>query len=185
FRDELYFIICGRHPSFGYVDQPPLVPLLAAGSQLFGQHLWLMRAIPALAHAALVYVGCRFARLAGAERFGVAFAGAALAIVPMYLGLMTTLNTTSFDPLLWTLLTWLVARAAIFEEKRAWIWAGLVAGLGLEVQYWLPFHLIPLLAALIACGRGRELLRREALIGAVVALAVAAPSAIWQLTHGL
>ena len=36
-RDEMYFIVAGSHPAFGYPDQPPLVPLLA----------WLMNSIDA------------------------------------------------------------------------------------------------------------------------------------------
>jgi hypothetical protein len=57
FRDELYFIVCGRHPAFGYVDQPPLAPLLAAASQAGGRSLWLLRIVPALFQVGAV-VGC-------------------------------------------------------------------------------------------------------------------------------
>src|SRR5580704_12095683 len=59
FRDELYFIICGRHPAWGYVDQPPLVPLIAAGSQLFGASLFLLRLTAALCAAGGVFVSVR------------------------------------------------------------------------------------------------------------------------------
>jgi hypothetical protein len=29
FRDALYYLACAEHPAFGYVDQPPLFPLIA------------------------------------------------------------------------------------------------------------------------------------------------------------
>ncbi|MDR3747567.1 MAG: hypothetical protein P4M04_05370, partial [Acidobacteriota bacterium] len=45
--DELYFIICGQHPQWNYVDQPPVAPLLAPASQAFGPSLVLLRAWPA------------------------------------------------------------------------------------------------------------------------------------------
>src|SRR5215469_5673020 len=63
FRNELYFIVCGRHPDFGYVDQPPLVPLLAAATQLFGDNPRLLRLPAAAAAAGLVILTASFARL--------------------------------------------------------------------------------------------------------------------------
>src|SRR5258708_5965834 len=65
YGDELYFISCGRHPAFGYVDQPPLVPLIDAATQLFGNSVWLLRVPAALAATALVPVTAGFARLLG------------------------------------------------------------------------------------------------------------------------
>ena len=53
-HDELYFIACGNHLSFGYVDHAPLVPWMArlAITVLFGESLFGLRIFAALAGAA-------------------------------------------------------------------------------------------------------------------------------------
>lgn len=185
FRDELYFIVCGRHPAFGYVDQPPLVPLLAAASQAFGEHLVLLRLIPALAAAATVWMTCRLAALVGAGRFGVVLAGLAAATAPMYLGIFSLFTTSTFEPLAWTALAYCAARAIVGLEPRAWLWAGVVAGVALEAKYALPTYAVPLLVAIVLTGHGRALLCWQLAAGLAIAALLAAPSALWQLAHGL
>jgi 4-amino-4-deoxy-L-arabinose transferase-like glycosyltransferase len=185
FRDELYFIICGRHPAFGYVDQPPLVPLLAAASQAFGEHLLLLRLPAALSAAATAFITVELAVLLGARLYGATLAGCAAAFAPMVLGLTATLGTSTFEPLLWTLLAFLVTRALVEQQPRWFLLAGVVVGVDLELKYALPVYLLPLLLALVATGHGRALWRWEVAAGAAVAIALAAPSALWQLNHGL
>src|SRR6266705_6543156 len=52
FRDELYYIACGQHLAFGYVDLPPLSALLVRLSRvLFGDSLFAIRFFPAVAGA--------------------------------------------------------------------------------------------------------------------------------------
>src|SRR4051812_48004167 len=55
-RNELYFLACGWHPDFGYVDQPPLVPLIAAATQVFGISTWMLRLPATIAAVALVFL---------------------------------------------------------------------------------------------------------------------------------
>ena len=45
--DEMYFVVAGQHPAFGYVDQPPLTPLLSAVSvALLGVSPTAVRLLP-------------------------------------------------------------------------------------------------------------------------------------------
>src|SRR5450755_509755 len=134
FRNELYFIVCGRHPAFGYVDQPPLVPLLAALTQVGGDHVWLLR-LPAVISAALfVPVTVSFARLLGAGTRGAWLAAIAAATAPMLIGVTSTLTTATFEPLTWTVIAYCIARALVRDEHELLIAAGIVAGIALQAK---------------------------------------------------
>jgi len=78
-RDELYFIIAGAHPAFGYPDQPPLVPLLSwLMNALAPGSLLVLRAPSALAAAATTMLAALIARELGAQARAQVIAKSAL-----------------------------------------------------------------------------------------------------------
>lgn len=184
FRDELYFIVCGQHPAFGYVDQPPGVPLLAASLYRLGLGAFGLRVPTATAAGALVWLGMQFARSLGGGRGAEAMAGLACAIAPMMMGIMATLNTSAFDPLAWTAVACLLVKAGRDGDDRALIAAGVIAGLALQIKYAMLFWMVGLTIGLIVTPERRLLLRPAFWIGAALAAAIALPSFLWQYLHG-
>src|SRR5579862_9009661 len=74
FRDELYYMACGEHLAWGYVDQPPLIALVAwIARHLLGSSLFAIRLLPAIAGAAVVFLTGCLARELGGGRFAQFF----------------------------------------------------------------------------------------------------------------
>lgn len=184
FRNELYFIVCGRHPAFGYFDQPPVVPWLAAATQIFGKSTFLCR-LPAVAAAvAMVPVTVALTRLFRKDTVSVVLAAAAAAMTPAIAGLTATLTTSTFEPLAWTACAYCLARTVVLDDQRALGWAGLVIGVSMEIKYGIAMWMIGLLVGLLVTPERRIFGFRSCWVGLCIAAAIAAPSVIWQAVHG-
>jgi len=185
FRDELYFIICGRHPDWGYVDQPPLVPLLAAASQAFGISLFLLRMIPALFAAGGVFVTARLVRELGGGAFAQTIAGLCVALAPVFLTFGTQLGPDDVGLWLWPLAALYVARLIQGADPRWWLGVGIALGVSGEAKYSVLFFGVALLIGIALSPSRRILLTPWMPAGVALALLMVAPNIAWQVAHGL
>lgn len=96
--DELYFLACGDHLDWGYVDHPPLIAAVAAlARRLFGDSLVGLRFFPALAGAALVFLTGWITRALGGGRTAQVIAALAAAAAPVYAAFSGVLTMNSFE----------------------------------------------------------------------------------------
>jgi len=184
-RDELYFLAAGQHLAFGYVDQPPLTPVLARLSALAsGNTLVGLRVVPALGLVALVFLTAAMSRQLGAGRAGQLLAALAAATCSEYLGAMHELTTTTPDFVFWAVTLLLMLRLLASGDPRWWLALGTCVGVASEAKWNIAFLVAALLAGLAATDARRLLRSRYLLIGGLIALALAAPDLIWQAAHG-
>jgi hypothetical protein len=184
-RDELYFLSAGRHLAFGYVDQPPLTPLLArAAAALGGNTLAGLRVVPALGLAALVVVTAVMSRMLGAGRAGQLLAALAAAACGEYLGSMHELTTTAPDFVCWAVTLMLVMKLLGSRDPRWWLAIGTSIGVASEAKWNIAFLVAALAAGFLATDARRLLRSRYLMAGCLIAAALAAPDLIWQAAHG-
>jgi 4-amino-4-deoxy-L-arabinose transferase-like glycosyltransferase len=184
FVDELYYLACSRHLSWGYVDQPPLIALIAWLTRwLLGESLWALRLFPALAGTAKVLLTALIAHELGGRRFAQFLAALTVLLAPGILGLDNLLTMNAFEPLFWLGCAWLVIRIVKTGDERLWLWFGALAGLGLENKYSMLIFGAGIVAGLLLTP-GRRYLRSPWLwAGGAIAVLIFLPNLVWNIQH--
>lgn len=182
FRDEFYYLICGRHLAWGYVDQGPIVALQAKlTTALFGKSLAGIRMLSAAGGAARVFLTGILAWSLGGRRPAQALAMIGVLIAPQYLAIDSFLSMNSMESMFW--MTCLLALILIVRGGRDTLWLlfGVSAGIGLLNKPSMTFFLVALLAALLVTKQRRLLFNRWAAVGVLLLILIALPNLLWQV----
>jgi len=185
FRDELYYMACGEHLAWGYVDQPPLIAAIAwLARHLFGNSIVSVRLLPILAGATVVFLTGILARELGAGRLGQFLAALTILFAPAYLAFDSFLSMNAFEPVFWALCAWIVTRIVKGSTPKLWLAFGLIAGIGLENKHTILVFGFALALGLILAGESRVFRSKWFWIGGLVALALFLPNLVWEAAHG-
>jgi 4-amino-4-deoxy-L-arabinose transferase-like glycosyltransferase len=177
-RDELYFRML--EPAWGYVDQPPLVPLIA---RALGDHLMVMRAPATLAAAVSVVLVALIVRELGGSTQAQTWGAWTYAATTVCLNFGHVLLTSAFDLVIWPLICLCVIRAELRDRPRWWLVAGVVAGLASYNKLLIALLLVGIVLGILIHGPRRRLLSPYVLGGGLVALVLALPNVVYQVTH--
>ena len=183
FRDEFYYIACGRHLAWGYVDHGPIVALQARlGELLFGDSVFSIRILSAVAGAAAVFLTGVLAWAFGGRRPAQALAMLGLIVCPQYIGSDGYLSMNSFEPVFWmTCVLALVLMLGGHSRRLWWLVFGISAGIGLLNKPSMTFFLAAVGVGLLLTQQRRVLWTRWAVAGVGLMILIALPNVLWQV----
>jgi hypothetical protein len=184
--DELYYLDCGRHPALGYVDFPPVAPLLARlETGLLGVSPWTLRLLPSLLGALLVALSGAYVRRLGGSLGLQGLALLTALAAPYFLGANWVFQTVTFDQVTWMVALYWFLCLVTARRPRYWVYLGITLGIGLEVKYTILGLAAGIGVAVLLTPPLRSALRtRYPWVAAAIALLIWAPNLVWQVVEG-
>jgi dolichyl-phosphate-mannose-protein mannosyltransferase len=184
--DELYYLDSGRHPALGYVDFPPIVPLLARlETGLLGVSPWALRLLPSLLGGFLVVLSGAYVRRLGGSLWLQAIALMSAIAAPFLLGSNWVFQTVTFDQVTWMVAMYWFLCLVTDRQPRYWIYLGITLGIGLEVKYTIVGLILGIgIAVLLTRSLRSEVRTKYPWLAAALALLIWAPNLAWQAVEG-
>lgn len=184
FIDEFYYIACANNPAAGYVDHPPLAPLLLTLFQLvFGDSIYAVRILPALAQSAAIFCTGIVVKEIGGGKFAQFLAACAMAAPPTIIAFGGFYSMNAFEPLFAVLLIFFTIRMIKGNNPRQWVVLGIIMGLGMMNKHTFGVFIIALISSLLLAGKWRLVVNKWFFAGGLLGLLIFLPNIIWQVLN--
>jgi hypothetical protein len=164
------------------MDQPPVIAWMAwLLEHTIGTSLYALRLLPMLADAGAIVVTGLLARKLGGGRWAMFLSALAVLAAPINLAMTHIFTMNAFDPLLWTLLAWLIVDLIQTGNQKLWLWIGVLTGFTILNKYGVLFFIAGLLVGVLFSPLRRSLARWQFWAGIGLATMIALPNFLWQL----
>ena len=184
FRDELYYIDSTRHLDFGYVDHPPLsIWVLWLITSLLSDAVEVVRLVPAILSAIVVFISCKTARKLGGGNFSSILTALSVTFIPIFMGMSSVYSMNSLDYLFWALLTYLAIDILDDPQNRKFIIWGIVAGFGMLNKISVSWLIAGFFVALFLSEKRKLLKTPYPWLAGIIALLIFSPYIIWNVMH--
>lgn len=183
-RDEYYFIECGQHLDWGYVDHPPMIALITrVGGALFGQTTTGLRLLSVTALATLVVLVGLFSRRLGGGTYAQLLAAASLGLSVLGLRAGAFINIPTFEILFWAATAYALALVLQTDNAKWWLLVGLLAGLALMTKLSAAFLGLGIILGLALTPARKHFRSPWLWAGGGLAMLIYLPNLIWQMQH--
>jgi 4-amino-4-deoxy-L-arabinose transferase-like glycosyltransferase len=183
-RDELQTLDDARHLDGGFVEYPPITPLIGRLELLlFGTSLVGFRVSSAIAVCIVIVLTGLIARELGGNRHIQLLAAVAAAISPVSMIQGAVYQYVAFDYLGGVTVTYLLVRLLKSDDPCWWLPIGAFLGLGMETRYTMGFLALGVTGAVLLTQARRFLRGRWLWLGVAISILIFLPNLIWQAQH--
>ncbi len=183
---ELYYLACSHHPSWGYADVPPFsILLLWLVRNTIGTSIYALHILPALSGALTVFFIGHITRELGGSRFAITLASTAYILTPLYLSIHSSFSPAAFDGLFYILVLYFFIKSIHTENYLYWFLIGFFMGLAVLNAFSSMGLILGLFAGLLFKKYRNAFLHKEVWYAALLVICALLPHITWQLDHSL
>lgn len=184
FRDEFYYLAMSSRLDFGYLDVPPLSPLLLAGIRnLFGDSYFSLHLLPAICGVLFLCLSYLLVRKMGGNIFSQTLILTTVLFSPYFVAIDSVYTYDTFNKLFWLLCSYLVICLIQSKNTDYWLPIGITVGLGLLSKITIIVLVCAWLTGLLLTDCRQLLFNRKMLGAALSACLIFSPYLFWQTQH--
>jgi 4-amino-4-deoxy-L-arabinose transferase-like glycosyltransferase len=181
-RDEFLYYEQGQHLALGYLENPPLIGLLAKLSSLAGGGYFWIKWWPSLFGAATLWATLKMVKEFGGGAFAQVLAALGI-IFTAYLRIHFLFQPNFLEIFFWTLSAYWLVKYLNANKNQYLFLLAISLALGWYSKYSVLFFIAALLGALLLTSHRRLFIQKTFWLALLLGVVLILPNLLWQYNH--